>query len=170
MACPRGKLHLRVEAGLGEGAFTPMKLRHVLSIVTFVCTLPVCVAADPSPVPLWPGRAPGETKVLPPEADMTTAKDNMVAGRRVIRLGNVAAPTITVYSPASGKNTGAAVLVCPGGGYSILALDLEGTEVCEWLNSLGVTAVLLKYRVPRRTGLEKHTAPLQDAQIGRAHV
>jgi len=56
------------------------------------------------------------------------------------------------------------VLVCPGGGYHILAMDLEGTEVCDWLNSIGVTAVLLKYRVPKREGLERHTAPLQDAQ------
>src|SRR5262249_23600897 len=55
-------------------------------------------------------------------------------------------------------------LVSPGGGYNILALDLEGTEVCEWLNSLGVTAVLLKYRVPKRAGQEKHAAALQDAQ------
>jgi acetyl esterase/lipase len=56
------------------------------------------------------------------------------------------------------------VVVCPGGGYGILALDLEGTEICEWLNSIGVTGVLLKYRVPKRPGLEKHIAPLQDVQ------
>jgi acetyl esterase/lipase len=55
-------------------------------------------------------------------------------------------------------------VVCPGGGYQILALDLEGTEICDWLNSAGVTAVLLKYRVPKWEGLEKHTAALQDAQ------
>jgi acetyl esterase/lipase len=54
--------------------------------------------------------------------------------------------------------------VCPGGGYHILALDLEGVEVCEWLNSIGVTGILLKYRVPKREGLEKHAIALQDAQ------
>ena len=116
------------------------------------------------PIALWPGRAPDETKDLPPEADNTKATDKLIAGKAVVRLGNVANPTLTIYSPTTEKNTGAAVLVCPGGGYNILALDLEGTEVCEWLNAIGVTAVLLKYRVPRRAGVEKHAAPLQDAQ------
>lgn len=121
-------------------------------------------AAEPKPFALWPGKAPGETKDLPPEGDTTKPADRPVAGKAVVRLGNVANPTLTVYSPAAEKNTGAAVLVCPGGGYNILAWDLEGTEICAWLNSLGVTGVLVKYRVPRRAGLEKHAAPLQDAQ------
>src|SRR4029079_13897808 len=82
----------------------------------------------------------------------------------ITRLGNVTKPTITVFRPPGDKDIGAAVVVCPGGGYSILAMDLEGTEVCQWLNSVGVTGVLLKYRVPARKGLEKHTAALQDAQ------
>ena len=121
-------------------------------------------ATEPKPTELWPGRAPGESKELPPEADRTKASDKPVGGRTLIRLGNVSSPTMAIYSPAPARNTGAAVLVCPGGGYSILALELEGTEVCEWLNSIGVTGVLLKYRVPRRPGLERHGAPLQDAQ------
>jgi acetyl esterase/lipase len=121
-------------------------------------------AADPKPVQLWPGKAPGDTGSLPPEADLTKTNENFVAGRRLIRLGNVSTPTLTVFKPAPEKDTGAAVLVCPGGGYHILALDLEGTEVCEWLNSIGVTGVLLKYRVPRRPDLAPHAAPLQDAQ------
>jgi acetyl esterase/lipase len=136
-------------------------------LILLVATLGVAVstfAAEPKPFALWPGKAPGETKELPPEGDMTKPTDRPVAGKAVVRLGQVANPTLTVYSPAAGKNTGAAVLVCPGGGYNILAWDLEGTEICEWLNSLGVTGVLLKYRVPRRAGLEKHAAPLQDAQ------
>jgi acetyl esterase/lipase len=82
----------------------------------------------------------------------------------VIRLGNVSTPTLTVYRPARQGNARSAVLVFPGGGYSILALDLEGTEICEWLNSLGVTAVLVKYRVPARSGQPRWAAPLQDAQ------
>ncbi len=98
------------------------------------------------------------------EKDMTTAKDHSVAGRRVARLGNVSTPTITVYQPPKARSTGAAVVVFPGGGYRILAIDLEGTEVCDWLNSIGVTAVLLKYRVPAREGRERYAAPLQDAQ------
>ncbi|MBC8002074.1 MAG: alpha/beta hydrolase, partial [Opitutaceae bacterium] len=116
------------------------------------------------PIDLWSGAAPGEKGDIGEEKDMTKPTENLVAGKRLIRLGNVTKPTITIYKPAADKDTGAAVVVCPGGGYSILALDLEGTEVCEWLNSIGVTGILLKYRVPKRAGLEKHAAPLQDAQ------
>jgi acetyl esterase/lipase len=123
-------------------------------------------SADEKPpaIPLWPGEAPGETGSIGEEKDTTTPKSGKVAGQRVIRLGNVSKPTITVYRPAKEKETGTAVVVCPGGGYHILAMDLEGTEVCRWLNDLGVTAVLLKYRVPGRKGKPRHQAALQDAQ------
>ena len=114
-------------------------------------------------IPVWPGVAPGAPTNLPPEADLTTAKDNVVAGRAVYRVGNVVTPTLTLYKPA-GKSTGAAVVVFPGGGYRILAIDLEGTEVCDWLNSAGITCVLLKYRVPDTGPYPKSTAALQDAQ------
>jgi acetyl esterase/lipase len=123
------------------------------------------VAASPSqPIELWPNGAPGETGDLGEEKDTTKPTDNLIAGKPLIRLGKVSKPTITVYRPPAEKDTGAAVIVAPGGGYHILALDLEGTEVCDWLNSIGVTAVLLKYRVPKRAGLEKHAAALQDGQ------
>ena len=124
----------------------------------------VCTQAAPPVIPLWSGVAPGETNVIGEEKDMTKASDNLVAGKPLVRLGNVSKPSITVYRAPKEKNSGTAVVVFPGGGYNILALDLEGTEVCEWLNSIGVNAVLLKYRVPKRAGLEKHTAALQDAQ------
>jgi acetyl esterase/lipase len=88
----------------------------------------------------------------------------MVAGKHVLRVANVSIPTITIYSPPAAKNSGVAVVVCPGGGYGALAYDLEGTEVCDWLNSIGVTGVLLKYRVPVRAGRKNYEAPLQDAQ------
>lgn len=126
--------------------------------------VPAGVGAAESPVVLWPGPAPGERGGMAPEADLTKPTENLVAGRRLIRLGNVSEPTLQVFRPAAARETGAAVLVCPGGGYHILALDLEGTEVCEWLNSVGVTGILLKYRVPKREGQEKHGAALQDAQ------
>ncbi len=116
------------------------------------------------PLDLWPNTAPGEKGDIGEERDMTKPTENLIAGKRVIRLGNVTKPTLTVYKPAPDKDTGAAVVVCPGGGYHILALDLEGTEVCEWLNSIGVTGVLLKYRVPKREGLPRHVPALQDAQ------
>ncbi len=137
----------------------------LLLLLALMLAGPCCAGTtEPSPIPLWPGRAPGEVKELPPEADTTQPKGDLIAGRRVIRLGNVSNPTITIYRPDSAKDTGATVVVCPGGGYYILAMDLEGTEVCAWLNSIGVTGVLLKYRVPGREGGERYVAPLQDAQ------
>ena len=107
---------------------------------------------------LWPGKAPGETYELPPEGERPARPGQ----KQVIRIGNVSTPTLSVFKPK--QPNGTAVVICPGGGYSILAWDLEGTEVAEWLNSFGVTAIVLKYRVPRRMDRDKHAAPLQDAQ------
>jgi acetyl esterase/lipase len=129
-----------------------------LALLVFVL-LTGSAVADPKVIPVWPGLAPGEKEGAAPEVDQTKPTDGLVGGKRLIRLGNVSQPTLTVYSPDKEKDTGAAVIVCPGGGYGILALDLEGTEVCEWLNSVGVTGILLKYRVARG-----RAAPLQDAQ------
>src|SRR5205814_6221479 len=80
---------------------------------------------------------------------------------------NVTKPTITIYRPTKVKDTGAAVVICPGGGYWNLYWQLEGEEVAAWLNSLGVTGIILKYRVPRRPDEPKGEParrPLQDAQ------
>ncbi len=115
-------------------------------------------------IELWPGTAPGDKGDIGAEQDTTKPSDNQVGGKPVVRLGNVSKPTLTLYRPAAEKDTGVAVMVCPGGGYHILAIDLEGTEICDWLNSIGITGALLKYRVPKRPGLEKHVPPLQDAQ------
>jgi acetyl esterase/lipase len=112
---------------------------------------------------LWPHGAPGAAAGAAPEVDTTTAKDNLIAGKPLVRLGNVSVPTLTVYEARSNK-TGAAVVVFPGGGYHILAIDLEGAEVCDWLNSAGVTCVLVKYRVPDSGPYPKSSAALQDAQ------
>jgi acetyl esterase/lipase len=133
--------------------------------LSLLLLMPTLWAGAPARVvDLWPGVAPGEKGDLSEERDLTKPTDQLIAGQRVIRLGNVSKPTLSVFKPAAEKDTGAAVLVCPGGGYHILALDLEGTEVCEWLNSLGVTGVLLKYRVPKSPGLEKDAVAIQDAQ------
>ncbi|HEY1950265.1 MAG TPA: alpha/beta hydrolase [Bryobacteraceae bacterium] len=121
-------------------------------------------AAAEAPIPLWPNGVPGPKFVPGPEHDTTIAKDNLVAGKPLIRLGNVTKPSLTFYPASKQNNTGAAVLVFPGGGYSILALDLEGTEICSWLNSIGINAVLVKYRVPQPSGSVRHAAPLQDAE------
>ena len=121
---------------------------------------------DKPTLTLWPAGAPGPQTAAGPEHDTTKPTDNLIAGQPLIRLGDVAVPTITLYAAPSGvnQNSGAAVVVFPGGGYNILAIDLEGTEVCTWLNSIGVNCVLLKYRVPGTGPYPKSPAALQDAQ------
>jgi len=114
-------------------------------------------------IPIWPGTAPGEKPDMPPETNVNAAGTKKMAGRPYIRLTNVSTPTITLYKPKL-KKTDAAVVVFPGGGYQILSMDLEGTEVCNWLNRIGVTCVLLKYRVPDSGPYPKSAAALQDAQ------
>lgn len=122
------------------------------------------LAAEPVVLDLWPAEPPDETLELPPEADETKPSDRLIAGRRIIKLGNVSTPQIAVYRPTQVPSTRTAVVICPGGGHHILAYDLEGTEVAEWLNSLGVTAILLKYRVPYRHKEKRWLAAVQDAQ------
>ena len=121
-------------------------------------------SAEHKVIPLWPDKPPGETKELPPEADTTKPDSDKVAGGRVMRIGNVSRPTLTVYPAPTDKDTGTSVVICPGGGHYILAWDLEGTEVAEWLNSIGVTAFVLKYRVPGREKSPRWRAAVQDAQ------
>ena len=112
-------------------------------------------------IALWPKEAPGDIDgEIAPESirEPTPGKSN------VLRIQNVSNPSITLYPVSPNVSNGTAILVCPGGGYNILAYEHEGTEVCQWLNQIGVTGIILKYRVPRRTNREKHAAPLQDAQ------
>ena len=150
-----------------------MKFYYALSLAALLLTS-VCRGNDPgtepggwqpSPghtqTPIWPGVAPHVQSVPGPE----TGSDGAVT--------NVTRPTMTVYVP-TGKNTGAAVVVFPGGGFQMLAIDLEGSEVCDWLTPRGVTCVLLKYRVPsapydwkcdcRPHNRSLSTPSLQDAQ------
>jgi acetyl esterase/lipase len=120
-------------------------------------------------IPIWPGVIPNAQPVKGPEvsAIVVDAAGNprLVGGKPWIYVDRVSQPTMTVYSPV-GRNTGAAVVVFPGGGYNVLAIDLEGTEVCDWLTSKGITCVLLKYRVPCvKTGPYRDClTALQDAQ------
>jgi acetyl esterase/lipase len=124
---------------------------------------------QPSPghsqVPIWPGKAPDAVPIAGPESTKTVGDGPPGA----VVVGKVSRPTMTVYSPQR-KNTGAAVVVFPGGGYWVLYMDLEGTEVCEWLTSKGITCVLLKYRVPgehlspRSGAYPKSPVALEDAQ------
>ncbi|HSG70023.1 MAG TPA: alpha/beta hydrolase [Planctomycetaceae bacterium] len=133
--------------------------------------------AEPMILKVWPDKPPGPVaKVDGPEIDRQKPTDRLVGGKTVMKIGNVSAAEIHVYHPPADKANGAACVICPGGGYHILAWDLEGTEVAEWLNSLGVTAIVLKYRVP--TGPHgdpgKWQGPVMDAQrtlsLARSHA
>ncbi|MCE9520299.1 MAG: alpha/beta hydrolase [Verrucomicrobia bacterium] len=133
-------------------------MKSLAIIFVFLASSIVLRAAEPLTLKLWPQGAPepaGFTsepeKVIPPKDE----KD-------VKRVTNVSDPTLTIYKPE--KPNGTAVIVCPGGGYHILAIEHEGTQVCEYLNTLGVTCALLKYRVPARTKENPSKEPLQDAQ------
>ncbi|MGA7158019.1 MAG: alpha/beta hydrolase [Acidobacteriaceae bacterium] len=120
--------------------------------------LPTAQAQTPTPhfpwpptsahpqIPLWPGTPPNAQPTTSPERTWTDST-SLIAGRPVTGVDNVSIPTLTIYSPTT-HNTGAAILVFPGGGYSMLAIDLEGTEVCDWLVTRGITCIVLKYRVP----------------------
>ena len=110
-----------------------------------------------------PHGAPGASAHPAPEKNLTTPKSSLVAGHPIIRLTNVSNPTLTLYKPKR-HNSGAAVLVFPGGGYSYLVIDITGTEICRWLNSIGVNCILVKYRVPNSGPYPKSAAALQDAQ------
>ena len=145
-----------------------------LCVVFAFCRLSAQTPAwQPSPghtqLQIWPGAAPYPQRVAGPEVAKLSAKDDLVAGKQVLEVDNVTRPTMTVYAP-TGKNTGAAVVVFPGGGYQILAIDLEGTEVCDWLTSKGITCVLLKYRVtdvgpyPKSGPYPESPMALEDAQ------
>jgi acetyl esterase/lipase len=120
-------------------------------------------------LPIWPGPAPDARAMDGPEVAGTVVdaagKPQLVAGKPWTYVDKVSDPTLTLYSP-QGRNTGAAVVVFPGGGYNVLAIDLEGTEVCDWLTSRGIACVLLKYRVPCVKVGPYRDCPtaLQDAQ------
>ena len=125
-------------------------------------------AADLQIIPLQPAGSSSFNSG--PEHDITTEHDNLVAGEPVIRLANVSDPTLTFYPAPASNNSTSAVIVFPGGGYHILALDLEGSEICSWLNSIGVNAALVKYRVPPAPDALRYAAPLIDAQQALAVV
>ncbi|MFN4258691.1 MAG: alpha/beta hydrolase [Gemmataceae bacterium] len=139
-------------------------MKPIVGVVASLLGAGMAMAADkPLTLDVWSGPAPGEVGKIE-EEKLVEGKPGQ---RTVKRLTNVSKPTLTVFKPAADKDTGAAVLICPGGGYNILAWDLEGEEVAAWLNSIGVTGVVLKYRVPRRGKLTSDgqpIAPLQDAQ------
>lgn len=129
-------------------------MHRFLVLASFACA---AVAADPQPFPLWPGDAPADAAQ---EQSIRRKHEN----REITWTTKVTWPTLTVYSPAE-KNTGAAVIICPGGGYGGLAYDMEGTEVAERFAANGVTGIVLKYRMPRAAeSVGKTPWPIQDGQ------
>lgn len=146
--------------------------RKTVNAVLVACALlsRPALADDPLVVPLWPGPAPDEPGTIGPEKvvmspKLTRKEVEVTESTRMVT--NVTKPTLTIHRPAKDKDTGTAMLICPGGGYWNLYWELEGEEVAAWLNSRGITGIILKYRVPRRpddTKGEPARRPLQDAQ------
>src|SRR5438128_7049004 len=155
-----------------------MKRIAIISVITWSCVAWTAAGADnkkavdekPQVVELWPGKPPDEVGKIGDEyVRMSPRLDRkqVEVTEPTRMITNVTKPTITIYRPAKDKDTGTAILICPGGGYWNLYWELEGEEVAAWVNSLGVTGIILKYRVPRRPGepeREPAKRPLQDAQ------
>jgi acetyl esterase/lipase len=149
-------------------------MKRRIAIVTPVfclcLVLPATAADKPIVVDLWPAKAPDEADNIGPEKVRMSpklTKKEVEVTESTKMLTNVTKPTIKIYRPAKEKDTGAAVLICPGGGYWNLYWELEGEEVAAWMTSQGMTGIILKYRVPRRPGepeREPARRPLQDAQ------
>jgi acetyl esterase/lipase len=135
-------------------------MRTPMLVVAFSFCASFALAADPLVIDVWPmKKAPGETAKFEKERYLEQKPNE----KQVARLTDVIEPTLSVYAPEREKANGTCVIICPGGGYNILAMDLEGTEVAEWLNKQGVTAIVLKYRVPKRANEAAHVSPLRGA-------
>jgi len=137
-------------------------MKHILILVLSALLIHIdcCKAAEPDePILVWPGKAPDEPAwIAQKKAEAVTGSDN------VIRIPYVDTPELLRFPVTKSKSAGTCVIICPGGGYGKLAWNKEGTEVATWLNSLGIDAVVLKYRVPRRDNQKPHPWPLQDLQ------
>ncbi|RZU42274.1 alpha/beta hydrolase [Edaphobacter modestus] len=151
--------------------YTMVAVRIHLSLTLALLTS--LASAQQVTLPLWPKGAP-EPYQGAPETDITKPADRLVDGRPLAHLTNISKPTLDFYPAPAAHNTGATVVVFPGGGYRILAYDLEGTEVCTWLNSIGVNCALAQYRVPMEKRYPDDPSDLEDAQqamrITRAHA
>jgi acetyl esterase/lipase len=146
-------------------------MHRSLNLLAGCCLAATASAADkPEVLDLWPGKAPDETGTIGAEYVRMSPKldrKQVEVTESTRMITNVTRPTLSVYRPAKEKDTGTAVIICPGGGYWNLYWELEGEEVAAWLNSIGVTGIILKYRVPRRPGepeREPARRPLQDSQ------
>jgi acetyl esterase/lipase len=135
-----------------------------LGLLAFLLSCPSKGADEPLVLPVWPAAVAGDYGTIGPERVRAPSEAPTKDAKWIT---NVKTPTISVFRPAREENTGAAVIICPGGGYWNLAWDLEGEEVAAWLNTVGVTGIVLKYRVPRRPEQPERLpapGPLLDAQ------
>jgi acetyl esterase/lipase len=133
----------------------PERISHrITAMLCFACT---AAAAEPIVVDLWPGKTPGDIGI--PGEEKSRIHNSPIVGPTKL-VTNVTKPTLTVYQPSREKNTGTAMIICPGGGYWDLFWELEGEEVAAWLNAHGMTGIILKYRVPRRPGEVRGEPPL----------
>jgi acetyl esterase/lipase len=128
-------------------------MKTILTFFLFASLSMTTFSQKPNLIYIWPGNVPGETKEKQPPVIGANENDN------IIRYSEVTNPALEVFLPDPAKNNGGAVVICPGGGYSILAYDLEGTEIAKWLNKLGFTAFVLQYRIP-----QKKEGALKDVQ------
>lgn len=133
-------------------------MRWSCLLLSLVCACSYSQAAELEEWKLWPGKVPGEPSVSREEVLKTKGPDTEE------RIHFVDDPTLTLLPAPADRHNGTALIICPGGGYNILAWPKEGLEVGRYFNSHGVTALVLKYRVPRRDPDQPHAAPLQDAQ------
>ncbi len=148
-----------------------MRLPKLISLVALLHLVSPSPAGEkPAVMDIWPGKAPDEPGTIGPEKTLMSPKfprKDVEITESTRLITNVTRPTLTIYRPAKDKDTGAAVLICPGGGYWNLFWEIEGEEVAAWLNKLGITGIIVKYRVPRRPDEvkgEPARRPLQDAQ------
>ena len=134
-----------------------MKISGLLISAGFFVAALGRVAAQQT-CPLYSGTVPNSQPSRAEETSGTVAN-------RGVRISNVVQPNLTAFLPPAGTANGTAVIICPGGGYAQLSIDSEGYEVARRLNEMGITAFVLKYRLPNdETQPDKATAPLQDAQ------
>jgi acetyl esterase/lipase len=133
------------------------RLASAVTLIAIVFGNNLAIGALPLVVDLWPGKTPADAGIRGAETSRIH-QSPLVGATKLIT--NVSKPTLTVYQPDRAKNTGAAMIICPGGGYWDLYWELEGEEVAAWLNSVGMTGIILKYRCPRRTGDVRGEPPL----------
>jgi acetyl esterase/lipase len=136
-----------------EGKLNVSAKRYFMTIACILFSSAMSLAADkPHTLNVWPGKAPGGNRQV-----STEKWEGMKAT-------NITVPTLKIFRPEKGKDTGVAVIVCPGGGYQVLMMSYEGEDVAQWLNTIGITGIVLKYRVPAPPGVARYMPGLQDAQ------